>query len=108
MGRLSPDPRVVITGAQVLTGDGRPAASIDLVEVGGGSQVVTVDGVPQERIHPASVIFHVRFLSPDRLISDELREAASYEEAVELGKAYAVKLAEHADRIAALAGDLRV
>jgi predicted NBD/HSP70 family sugar kinase len=99
---------VVVTGAQVLTRDGRVAAAIDLVEVGGGFQVVTVDGVPENREHPRAQLFHVRFLSPDRLISDELREAASYDDAVALGRAYAAKLDEHAERISALASDLKV
>lgn len=102
------DSTVVVTGAQVLARDGRVAATIDRVEVGGGSQVVTVDGVPEERVHPAGQLFHVRFLSPDRLISDELREAATYEDAVALGQAYAAKLDEHAERINALARDLKV
>jgi hypothetical protein len=104
----STKPQVVITGAQVLARDGRVAATIDLVEIGGGTQIVTVDGAPEERVHPASQLFHVRFLSPDRMISDELREAASFDEAVALGEAYARKLAEHAERIKALAADLKV
>lgn len=102
------DPTVVITGAQVLARDGRVAATIDAVDVGGGSQVVTVDGVPEERVHSLSRRFHVRLLSPDRMIPDELREVSSYEDAVALGQAYAVKLADHAEQIAALAEDLRV
>ena len=101
-------PLVVITGAHVYTPDGRSAATVDLVDVGGGSQIVTVDGVPEERVHPTSRVFHVRFLSPDRFIPDELREAASYDDAIALAVAYARKLAEHADRVAALAADLKV
>lgn len=102
------DPTVVITGAQVLAGDGRVTATVDLVDVGGGSQVVTVDGVPEERIHAAGRVFHVRLMSPDRMVPDQLREVGTYEDAVELGVAYARKLAVHADRIAALADDLKV
>jgi hypothetical protein len=104
----TPKATVVITGAQVLAGDGRLAATIDVVEVGGGSQVVTVDGVPEERVHPLSRVYHVRFQSPDRVIPDELREVPSYDDAVGLGVAYAAKLDEHADRISALADDLKV
>jgi hypothetical protein len=99
---------VVITGAEVRTGDGRLAASIDAVHLGGGTQTVTVDGVPEERVHPVSRAFHVRLLAPDRMIPDELRQAATYEEAVEVGLKYAAKLAEHADRLAELAQDLKV
>lgn len=102
------DPNVVITGAHVYTGDGRLAATIDLVEVGGGSQTVTVDGVPEERVHDKGVLFHVRFQAPDRFLPDELREASSYGEAVGLATAYAAKLDEHADQIAKLADSLKV
>lgn len=99
---------VVITGAEVRTGDGRLAASIDAVAIGGGSQTVTVDGVPEQRIHPVRHVFHVRLIAPDRMLSDDLREAGTYEDAVKIGVAYAGKLAEHADRLAALSDDLRV
>jgi hypothetical protein len=99
---------VEITAARVVTGDGQAAATIELVGVGGGSQTVTVDGVAEERTHPSSTLFHVRLLSPDRMIPDELRDVASYDEAVELAEAYAAKLAEHAGRIAELAEDLKV
>ncbi len=101
-------PEVVITGAQVRAGDGRLAATINLVEIGGGTQTVTVDGSPEERTHPASQAFHVRFISPDRMLPDELREADDYEAAVKLGKAYAVKLVKHAEQLDALADDLKV
>jgi len=98
----------VITAARVDCPDGRVAATVDLVEVGGGSQTVTVDGVPEERVHPGSTVYHVRFISPDRMMPDELREAATYGDAIALGEAYAARLAEHAERIASLATDLRV
>lgn len=104
----TPGPQVVITGAQILASDGRIAATVDLVDVGGGSQTVTVDGVPEERIHPARSVFHVRLLSPDRTIPDDLRETGSYEDAVKLGVAYARKLTEHAKKLAELAEDLKV
>lgn len=99
---------VVITGAEVRTGDGRLAASIDAVQIGGGTQTVTVDGVPEERVHPVSRAFHVRLLAPDRMIPDELRQVDTYQEAIEVGLKYAAKLAEHADRLAELAQDLKV
>ncbi len=98
---------VVITGAEIRVGD-RAAATVALVEVGGGTQTVTVDGVAEERTHPASRLFHVRLISPDRMLPDELREADDYEAAVKLGKAYASKLAKHAEQIEKLADDLKV
>lgn len=100
--------KVVITSARVDTEDGTAAATIDLVEVGGGTQTVTVDGTPEERIHPTSQIYHVRLLSPDRMIPDELREIDSYGDAVKLGERYAKKLTENRARIDELAADLRV
>jgi hypothetical protein len=98
----------IVTSARVESAHGRVAATIDLVEVGGGSQTVTVDGTPEERIHPTRQIHHVRLLSPDRMIPDELREAGTYGEAVELAERYAALLDAHADRIAGLADDLKV
>ena len=99
---------MVITAARVETADGRPAATVELVEVGGGEQVVTVDGVPEVRVHPKSRLYHVRLLSPDKFVPDQLREAATFEEACALGARYAAKMAEHAARIDALAADLEV
>ena len=99
---------VVITAARVDSPDGRVAATIERVGVGGGTQVVTVDGVAEERTHPSSTVHHVRFISPDRMIPDEMRAVDSYEEACELAEKYAVKLDEHAARVDALAADLRV
>lgn len=101
-------PVVHIVGARVDCADGRPAATIDLVEVGGGGQVVTVDGVPEERVHPSRQVFHVRLLSPDRMLPDDLREVADYESAVKLGVSYAAKLDEHAVQLAQLVAGLKV
>lgn len=102
------EPPVVITAARVDTADGKPAAVIELVEVGGGTQVVTVDGTAEERVHPSSRLFHVRLLSPDKMVPDELRDAATYEDAVALGRRYAAKVAEHQARVDELAADLKV
>jgi hypothetical protein len=99
---------VVVVAAEVRCHDGRLAATVDRVDVGGGTQTVTVDGTPEERVHPASEVWHVRFLAPDRMLSDELREAASYEEAIDLGRAYAARLTEHAESVAALADALKI
>jgi len=102
------EPGVVITSARVDTANGTMAAIIEWVPVGGGVQVVNVDGVPEERVHPSSTIYHVRFISPDRMVPDEIREVDSYEDACALGVKYAAKLAEHAKRVDALAADLKV
>jgi hypothetical protein len=99
---------VVITAARIETADGKPAATAELVEVGGGEQVVTVDGVKETRVHPRSQVYHVRLLSPDKFVPDALREASSYEEACALGLKYAAKMTEHAARVDALAADLEV
>jgi len=95
--------QVVITSAEIAG-----AATIDLVRVGGGTQVVTVDGTPTVRTHPATTVYQVRFLSPDRMIPDELTEVATYDEACDLAVRYANKVQVHAERVAALAADLRM
>ena len=52
--------------------------------------------------------FHVRLVSPDRMVSDQLREVDSYEQAVKLGETYAERLDDNAQRLADLAADLQV
>lgn len=99
---------VTILTAQVLSEEGVPAAFIELIQIGGGSQIVTVDGVPEERVHPASAVYHVRCISPDRMIPDQLIAVDSYEKACELAVRYAQKMDEHADRVASLADDLKI
>jgi hypothetical protein len=103
----APEPRVVVTGTNVELADGTVVAQIQAVTVGGGTQTVTVDGVPEERQHPTLHLFHVRLLSPDRMIPDELREAESYEDAVEVGLAYAARRVQHAQQVADLATALK-
>jgi len=102
------EPKVVITACRVDTAEGVAAARIDLVEVGGGSQMRMVDGAEEETVHPRSTVFHVRLLSPDPMLPDVLREADTYDEACQLAVSYAGRLAEHAGRIAELAKDLQV
>lgn len=96
-----------IMTARVLTGSGVLAATIDRVDVGGGEQVVTVDGVPEVRVHPISAVYHVRLIAPNRMVPDELLAEATYEAAVEAAEEYAARLAVNAERIAELAEDLR-
>ena len=102
------EPNVVITAARVDLPDGTTVATVDAVTIGGGTQTVTVDGVPEERQHPTLHRFHCRLLSPDRMIPDELRETETYEDAVAIGLKYAALRAQHAARIAELASDLRI
>jgi hypothetical protein len=99
---------VVITSARVDAANGTVAAIVELVAIGGGSQVVTVDGTAEERIHPSRTVYHVRFISPDRMLPDELRVVDSFEEGCALGEKYAARLDEHARRVADLAMDLRI
>ena len=99
---------VTVTAARVAAADGQVAALLNLVDVGGGEQVVTVDGSPEVRVHPSSQVYHVRLVSPDRMVPDQLLEAASLDEAYEVARVYAGKLAEHAARAAGLASDLRM
>lgn len=101
-------PTAIITAVRVELPDGRVAAQIDRIDIGGGSQIVTVDGIPEERIHPATTTYHVRLVSPDRMLPDELRETHTYDEAIQLGVRYASLLQANAQRIADLANDLRV
>ena len=63
---------------------------------------------PEVRVHPASQVYHVRLLAPDRMVPDQLLEASSFEEACKIGAAYAGKLADHAARVGELTSDLRM
>lgn len=105
---MADEPVVQIMSARVVSADGTPVAQVDRVRIGGGTQVVTVDGVPEERQHPTFYRFHVRLLSPDRMIPDELRETETYDDAVKLALRYALKRAEHAARVDELAASLKV
>lgn len=99
-------PTVTITGARVDLDDGTTVALIEAVTIGGGTQVVTVDGVPEERRHPTFHQFHCRLLAPDRMIPDQLVDAETYEGAVEVALKYAAKRARHAKQLGELAADL--
>jgi hypothetical protein len=107
MAKLTAESQVEITGARV-TVDAAEVALIEAITIGGGVQVVTVDGIPEERVHPVFRRFHVRLLSPDRIIPDQLLEADTYEEACALALKYAAKRAEHAAQVDALAADLQM
>lgn len=100
-------PQVVVTSARIDLPDGTAVAVVEAVTIGGGVQVVTVDGVPEERQHPTLHRFHCRLLSPDRMIPDQLIETETYDEAVEVGLRFAAKRVEHARQIADLAATLK-
>lgn len=97
-----------ILTAQVMSEKGTLAAFIERVQIGGGSQTVTVDGVAEDRVHPTSEVYHVRCISPDRMVPDTLVSVDSYDEACKLAVKYAQKMDEHADRVAELVDDLKV
>lgn len=104
---MSDGPQVQIMSAQIVNGD-NVVAIIDRIPVGGGTQVVTVDGTPEERTHPTSTTYHVRLVSPDRMVPDQVRDTDSYEDAVDLSTRYAARVADAAGKLADLAEDLRV
>ena len=99
---------VQITTACVLSPEGQPWVQIERVRIGGGIQTVTVDGVAEDRQHPTLHRWHVRLLSPDRMIPDELRDVETYDEACELALKYATKREEHAAQINDLAAALKI
>ena len=101
-------PDVQIMVANVVLEDGTVVANVERVRIGGGTQNVTVDGAVEVRQHPTFSRHHVRLLSPDRMIPDQLVETESYDEAVEIGLKYAAKRAEHAAQIDDLAAALRI
>lgn len=96
-------PEVKIMNAHVSV-DGVTVAHIERVQVGGGIRVI--EG--EEHQHPTFERFHVRLLSPDRMIPDQLYDEETYEGAVALAEMYAAKRAEHAARLDELAADLRI
>ena len=97
-------PRVQIMVAYVVDDDSVPLARIERVTIGGGIRVV--EGEPQQ--HPTFERFHVHMLSPDRMIPDQLLDAETYDEAVDLAVAYGGKRIQHAAKVAELAESLRV
>lgn len=99
-------PQVTITAARIDLADGTTVAQVEAVTIGGGTQVVTVDGVPEERQHPTFHRFHCRLLSPDRMIPDQLFDLETYDEAVTVGLKYAARRVQHAQQLGDLAAAL--
>jgi hypothetical protein len=84
---------LIIDAAHVELDDGSVAATVARVATGGGTQVVTVDGQPEERVHPGGVVYHVRLISADRMVPDQLQETTDLEIAGQIAVRYAGKLA---------------
>lgn len=103
---MAPELHIMI--AHVTVDDGPPLAVIERVKIGGGIQTVTVDGVPEDRVHESFYRHHVRLISPDRMIPDQLVETEGYDEAVAVAMKYGDKRVEHAARVDALAADLKI
>jgi hypothetical protein len=104
----SKKPSVLVISARVDTAAGIPVATITRIAVGGGAQAITVDGVAEEKIHPTSTTFHVRFLAPPGIdVPDVIHDAATYEEAVEMAEAYASRIETQAEQIAAVTASLQ-
>jgi len=96
----------IVTAARIDTKDGQVAALLTLTPSGGGIQVVTVDGQPETRVHPASEVWNASLLSPDPMIPGKIVTCATYAEAVKAGEAWAKKLASAAAGFAELAAEL--
>lgn len=92
---MSVDPSVQIMTAYVVDDDGTELAWVERVKIGGGTQVVTVDGVPEERQHPSFWRYQVRLISPDRMVGDRLLDADTYDQAVAAAVEYGRKRLEH-------------
>ncbi len=92
------EPQVSVSAsARITTAAGVLAATIDEVPTGGGTgSYFTPGGVLEDKTHPVSSVWHVRLLSTDRSVPDQLREAGSYDEAVKIASAYAARLDERA------------
>jgi hypothetical protein len=95
-------PRTVPDISQVFTPEGRLAAFVERTPVGGGTQVVTVDGQPEERVHPSSVVYHARLISMDRTQSDVVQDFDAWDEAVAAAEAYALRVDAVADQAASI------
>ena len=70
--------------------------------VGGGTQVVTVDGQPEDRVHPSSVVYHARLISIDLAQSDVIKDCDTWDAAVAAAEAYALRLDAVAEQAAAI------
>lgn len=91
---------VVITGADVVLDDGIVVARIERIVIGGGERTRMIDGVPETTTDPQSVRHHVRLLSQaGPMISDQLENVETFDEACEAGEAYAAKVEKNRAKI---------
>lgn len=99
---------VEITSAQARI-DGKVVARIDLVPTGGGtvSKGRLDNGEEVFETHETGEVFHVRFMSPDPTIPDQLLEVASYADATKAVDAWVKKYESHSAAIAEIAADLK-
>lgn len=96
----------IVTNARTETADGRVAAYLSLTPVGGGTQVKTVDGSPEEVTHPFSEVWNVHLISPDPMLPGKAVTAADYKAAVAAGEAWAKKIDAASADMQALAAEL--
>ena len=96
----------IVTNARVETADGRVAAYLSLTPNGGGTQVKTVDGAPEEVAHPFSEVWNVHLVSPDPMLPGKAVTAADYKAAAAAGETWAKKIDAAAADMAALAAEL--
>jgi hypothetical protein len=88
---------VVRQSAHVYTADGVLAATVDEVPTGGGTgSYFTPAGVLEEKTHPVASVFHARLISPDRSVPDQVREAATFDEAVQIAVDYTDRVGDRA------------
>lgn len=97
-------PTVQIMTARVIDDEGTELAWVERVRIGGGTRVI--EG--EEHQHPTFERHHVRLLSPDRMIPDQLLEVESYDEAIALAEEYGARREEHATEVAQLGQRLRM
>jgi hypothetical protein len=97
-----PKPQTVPDTSQVFTPNGRLAAFVERTPVGGGTQIVTVDGKPEERVHPSSVVYHARLISVDLTQSNVIKDCDTWDEAVAEAEAYAARLDAVAEQAASI------
>lgn len=97
----------IITNARVDCADGRVAAYLTLTPVGGGTQVKTVDGAPEEVTHPSSEVWNVHLVSPDPMLPGKaIAVTDGYDAAVKVGEAWAAKIDAAAADMSEIAAEL--
>lgn len=93
---------VKITGAQVFSKNGTHVATIEAIQVGGGTAGrMNPQGQIEQVTDPLTEHFHVRLLSQTGpMFPDELLMVDTYEDACKAGEGYAKKVDENAKLLA--------